>query len=496
MLFNSFSFLIFFPVVIAVFFIIPRKTRYIWLLAASYYFYMCWNVKYVLLLLGTTAVTYLGALFIERAKERTVLKKLITALSAIAVLSLLGYFKYANFAIDSLNRVFLELRGVTPFKASDVLLPMGISFYVFQALGYVIDVYREDIKAEKNPLRYALFISFFPQLVAGPIERAGKLMGQLNRIHEVDLWDADRIQRGALTMLYGFFMKMVIADRASVFVNTVFDPEMYSTYGGFMYAVAAVLFSIQIYCDFAGYTYIAIGSAGVMGVEIMDNFHTPYLALNIRDFWDRWHISLSKWFRDYLYFPLGGSRKGRVRKYINIFIVFLLSGLWHGAAWHFVLWGALHGIMRIAGEAAGAVRQKIYSALRFKTETFATRLWQRACTFVMVTLAWIVFRAESIGQAVSIIKGMITTYNPWVLFDGSLYTCGLDEKDFHVLIYAILFMILIDVLLYGKKKLTEAFAAQNLWFKWLVFIAGICFIAVFGVYGPDFQASQFIYFQF
>ncbi|MCR5254915.1 MAG: MBOAT family protein [Acetatifactor sp.] len=496
MLFNSFSFLIFFPVVLAVLFVIPRKLRYIWLLVASYYFYMCWNVKYVLLLFGTTAVTYLAALLIEKAGENVFFKKFFAAVSAVCVLGLLGYFKYADFAIDSLNRLTLAFRGVTPFRVVDVLLPMGISFYVFQALGYCIDVYRGDIKAEKNPLRYALFISFFPQLVAGPIERAGKLMGQLNRIHEVDLWDTDRIQKGALTMLYGFFMKMVIADRASVFVNTVFDPETYGNYAGLMYGVAAVLFSIQIYCDFAGYTYIAIGSARVMGVEIMDNFHTPYLSLNIRDFWDRWHISLSKWFRDYLYFPLGGSRKGKIRKYINIFIVFLLSGLWHGAAWHFVLWGAMHGILRIVGEATGKIRAKIYEQLHFKTDTFATGLWQRACTFFMVTMAWVVFRAESIGQAKDIIKGMFSKYNPWIFFDGSLYTCGLDEKEFHVLIYAVLFMILADVLLYRGKKIAEAFAAQNLWFKWLVFVAGICFIAVFGVYGPQFQASQFIYFQF
>lgn len=496
MLFNSLSFLIFFPIVLLIYFIIPKKIRYIWLLITSYYFYMCWNAKYALLLLASTLVTYLGGLLIDYQKERIVVKKLAVAGSLILNFGILFFFKYFDFTLSSIERV-LEKFGIgfdTP--QLDILLPVGISFYIFQAVGYTIDVYRGKINAEKNVLRYALFVSFFPQLVAGPIERSTNLLSQLRDVDKLKLWDTKKIQQGAVVMLYGYFMKMILADRIAMLVDVVYDPMNYTQYEGFTILIAAMLFSVQIYCDFAGYTHIAIGAAQIMGFSLMDNFNTPYLAVNIKDFWDRWHISLTTWFKDYLYFPLGGSRKGKVRKYINIFIVFLLSGLWHGAAWHYVVWGVLHGVMRIVGELTGGLRERIYTCLHFKRDTFATKLWQVKFTFIVVTVAWMFFRGESVHQTVVLIKNMVTVYNPWVLTDGSLFTLGLDAKEWNVMLVSILILVIIDICRYKKIDLVALFMKQNLWFRWAFFYVGIMAVVLLGVYGPQYNAAQFIYFQF
>lgn len=496
MLFNSFQFLVFFPLVLLVYFIIPRKVRYIWLLISSYYFYMCWNATYALLLFGSTLVTYLAARGIYSWRENTKVKKCFVAVSLFLNFGILFLFKYLTFVTDSVEKVLGKLGITFHAPALELLLPVGISFYIFQAVGYTIDVYRERLKPDKNFLRYALFVSFFPQLVAGPIERSTNLLPQIQQVHLFKLWDPKRIQRGALIMIYGYILKMVIADRAAIYVDLIYDPMTYSTYSGVQILVAAVLFSLQIYCDFAGYTYIAIGAAKVMGFELMDNFKMPYLAKNIKDFWDRWHISLSSWFRDYLYFPLGGSKKGIIRKYINIFIVFAVSGLWHGAAWHYVLWGALHGILRICGECTQGIRERLYARFHIKRDTLATAIWQTGFTFCLVTLAWMFFRGESVRQTVDLIRNMLTTWNPWVLSDGSLFTLGLDAKEWNVLLASSTFLMIVDILRYKGVNLTEIFMKQNLWFRWVVFYVGIFVIIIFGVYGAQYDASRFIYFQF
>ncbi len=496
MLFNSFSFLIFFPVVLLVYFIIPAKVRYIWLLVISYYFYMCWNAEYALLLLASTAITYGAAMLIDRFRDNIGLKKTLVGISLFLNLGILFVFKYLNFTFETVEKVFGKLGMTFEMPAFDLLLPVGISFYIFQAVGYTVDVYREKIKVERNFLYYALFVSFFPQLVAGPIERSTNLLPQFRKLDTFKLWNTTRIQKGAVVMLYGYFLKMILADRIAILVDTVFDPLLFGTYQGITVLVAAMLFSIQIYCDFAGYTYIAIGAARIMGFELMNNFNMPYLARNIKDFWDRWHLSLSTWFRDYLYFPLGGSRKGIIRKYINIIIVFLVSGLWHGASWHYVVWGVVHGAMRIAGEATKNIRERIYTRLNFQRDTFAVKLWQTVCTFFLVTLAWVFFRAESVNQSLAMIKSMLSVYNPWVLTDGTLFTLGLDAKEWNVLMIALPVLLVVDMLRYQKMQLTEWFMKQNLWFRWIVFYAGIMAVVIFGVYGAQYDATQFIYFQF
>lgn len=496
MLFNSFDFLIFFPIVLMVYFIIPKKVRYIWLLITSYFFYMSWNAEYALLLLASTMITYGAGLFIDRWKDNMKRKKAMVAVSLILNFGILFFFKYAMFAMDSLHAIISKIGVTMDVSGFDILLPVGISFYIFQAVGYTMDVYRGKIAAEKNPLRYALFVSFFPQLVAGPIERSTNLLPQLQNVDKINVWQPKRMQEGAIVMLYGYILKMIIADRAAVYVNAIYDVEKYNTYTGFTVLIGIILFSFQIYCDFAGYTYIAIGAAKIMGFELMDNFKMPYMATSIKDFWDRWHISLSSWFRDYLYFSLGGSRKGTVRKSVNIFIVFLVSGLWHGAAWHYVLWGAIHGIMRVTGELTLKIREKIYNALHFRRDTLAVTLWKMLCTFSLVSVAWIFFRGESIRQSVDIFCNIFREYNPWVLTNGSIFELGLDAKEWNVLLVALLFLVVADCLRYCKMNLVELFMKQNLWFRWIIFYIGIMAVVLFGVYGPQYDAAQFIYFQF
>ena len=335
MLFNSLNYLIFFPIVILLYFVIPlryQKVRNVWLLIASYFFYMNWNARYALLLFASTFITYLAGIGIDRArtKEKPVLTKWILGLSFAANLGILFFYKYINFFIGNFNKL-LGAAGAGQLEPLDILLPVGISFYIFQALGYTMDVYRGKTKATTNLLRYMLFVSFFPQLVAGPIERSTNLLKQFDEPHT---FETDRVREGLLIMLWGLFMKIMIADNLATCVNLVY--QNYPAYTGVEIALATVLFAFQIYCDFGGYTYLAIGSARILGFTLMENFNAPYQALSVKDFWRRWHISLTGWFTDYLYIPLGGNRKGKLRKYINTFIVFFVSGLWHGAAWSYL----------------------------------------------------------------------------------------------------------------------------------------------------------------
>ena len=494
MQFNSTDFLIFFPAVIAVYFILPRKCRSFWLLIASYYFYMSWNAKYAVLIGGSTLITYISALLMEKAKEQRT-KKIELVACLLANLGILALFKYGNFAIETIN-MFLRFFHISTIDGRfHYLLPVGISFYTFQALGYMIDVYRGDVEAETNFPRYALFVSFFPQLVAGPIERSKNLLGQMRKVEEIALWNAHRIASGAILMVWGFFMKMVIADRVAIVVDTVFDK--YYTFGSTSLILAAIGFTVQIYCDFGSYSLIAIGAAKIMGFDLMENFNTPYFARNIRDFWSRWHISLSTWFKDYLYIPLGGNRKGKVRKALNIMIVFLVSGLWHGASWNFVLWGGIHGLYQVIADALQKPRNWLVQKLQVNTKCASWKLLQMAGTFVLVVFAWIFFRAGSVTEAFAIIARMFSRPDPWTLFSGVIYFVGLDRMEMNILLWSLAALVLVDALKYRTQKtLDKILFEQNLWFRWLVIIGLLVVIFVFGEYGPNYDAQQFIYFQF
>ena len=498
MLFNSIDFLIFLPIVLVIYYIIPMKYKHIWLLISSYYFYMCWNAKYVLLIFVSTVITYLSGILIDKVEKTWPdvndigkYKKLILALSFVSNLGILFYFKYINFTLDIVTRILSKVNISMNVPVFDVILPVGISFYTFQALSYSVDVYRGEVAPEHDFFRYALFVSFFPQLVAGPIERSKNLLTQLREPRKFNFGYAFD---GILLMLWGFFLKIVLADRIAIFVDTVYgDCEHYQ---GIYLIVATVLFAVQIYCDFSGYSSIAMGTAKLLGIELMDNFNAPYLSTSVADFWRRWHISLTSWFKDYLYIPLGGSKKGSLRKYFNKMIVFMLSGLWHGAQLTFVVWGAINGLYQVIGEILMPIRKKVSDIIGINRNSEGFYALSALATFALVDFTWIFFRADSLGRAIYIIKSILNTENIWTLFDGSLYNCGLDEKNFRLMVIAVIILLIADILKRKGIRVREIILRQDGYIKCLVVSFSILLIMVFGKYGPAYNAVNFIYFQF
>lgn len=502
MLFNSLSYLLFFPTIVLAYFLLPHQARPMWLLAASYFFYMCWNAEYALLLLGCTVVTYLCGRLTGLARQeladgkprqmrRTGNPKTYVAVSFVLGLGMLAWFKYANFVMESLRGLASLAGWQLNVPQWDIVLPVGISFYLFQALGYTVDVYRGKVPMEKNFLRYALFVSFFPQLEAGPIGRADQLLPQFSAHHT---FEPERVCRGLMLMLWGYFQKVVIADHAALLANQVFN--YYTSYTGFEIALGAAFFAVQIYCDFAGYTNIAIGSAQVLGFDLMQNFREPYLARSVAEFWRRWHISLTSWFRDYLYIPLGGSRRGTLRKYCNVMLVFLVSGLWHGAAWTFVIWGGLNGLFQVLGSLLAPARKRALAILHVNPQSFGHKLLQTLLTFCLVDLAWIFFRADTVQDAFAILERLFGGWNPWILFDGTLYTLGLNALDFWITAAAIGVLLAVDLLHRRGVRLRAALLRQSTPVRWAVCYAALFAILIFGSYGPAYQAASFIYLQF
>lgn len=497
MLFNSLDFLVFFPIVVLLYILIPVKYRYIWLLIASYYFYMGWNAKYAILIGFSTVVTWLCGLLIGKCKEHSHPKweRVLLVACLLINLGILFVFKYWNFAFESLEAI-AAMVGIT-VKAPELslLLPVGISFYTFQALSYTIDVYRGTIPAEKNLLKYALFVSFFPQLVAGPIERSENLLNQVLESTKRNMVTFRGVKNGLVTMLWGLFIKMVIADRVAILVDTVFDS--YYNYGTWELVLAAVGFALQIYCDFNGYSTVAIGAAEVMGFSLMENFETPYFSKSIKEFWRRWHVSLSTWFKDYVYIPLGGNRCSKPRRYFNLMVTFLVSGIWHGANWTYVVWGALHGGLQIVESIIAKPIRYINEKLKVNTESFSYKLGQVLVTNVLVVIAWIFFRAETITDAVNYIRRMFTCGDPWMFSNGRLYELGLNYTEMHILWLAVLALIAVSIIRYVKHvNFALWLEEQVIWFRWIVIYALIFATLVFGIYGTNFDTAQFIYFQF
>lgn len=487
----------FFPVVLLLYFFLPKKVRMYWLLVASYYFYMSWNAQYAILIGTSTIVTYLSSLIFSKLPEKSSnkIKRLVLIVCIVFNLGILIIFKYGNFGIDTINYLFSKIGISIIQKRFDFLLPVGISFYTFQALGYMIDVYRGDVKVEKNFFRYALFVSFFPQLVAGPIERSKNLLSQMQNIERMVVWNAKKITSGAILMVWGLFMKMVIADRVSILVDNVFNN--YRMYGGTELVIAAIAFSLQIYCDFGSYSMIAIGASRIMGFDLMENFKSPYFATSIKDFWSRWHISLSTWFRDYIYIPLGGNRKGKTRKYLNTLIVFLISGLWHGANWSFVVWGGIHGVYQITEDYIKPYREKIETKLNIKKDCFSYRLLNTIITFLFVDIAWVFFRSDSVKDALRYFYYIFVKPRTWVLFNNGIYNLGLDQTEMNILLFSVVILFIVDFIRYKKDMMIDTFLfSQNIWFEWSVIILLILMIFIYGEYGPTFDAKQFIYFQF
>lgn len=498
MLFNSVGFLIFLPIVLLVTFIVPKKIKYIWLLVASYYFYMCWNASYALLILFSTLVTYLGGLGIEWCKAQAwdenkirKSKKACVTIGLVLNIGVLCYFKYTNFLLDNLKRLFGMIHIELNIPEVDILLPVGISFFTFQALSYLIDVYRDEIYAEKNFFRYALFVSFFPQLVAGPIERSKNLLKQLSNPPK---FDVENIKKGIWIMIYGYFLKVVLADRVAIFVDYVYGN--YSVYKGLYLVIATILFAIQLYCDFYGYSTIAVGCAKMLGYQLIDNFNAPFYSRSIAELWRRWHISLNTWFRDYLYIPLGGNRKGKVRQYFNKVLVFFVSGLWHGANWTFVVWGMLNGLYQMIGEALMPLRNKLVKLLRLNRDSFSHKFMQTGITFGLFAFSGVFFRASNMQIAIGVIKNAMAIFNPWILVDGSLFACGLDQKNYTVMLLSIIILFVADYFKYRKITLHKKFMEQEWWFRWIIMSMSVVLILLLGIWGTAYDEVSFIYFQF
>lgn len=498
MLFNSINFIIFLPIVLCVYYVIPNKMKKFWLLAASYFFYMCWNAKYAILILTSTIVTYFCGVFIEKIKQSEVSdedkvkrKKRVLIASLVINLGILGYFKYTNFFLSLITGVCNAMHISLNVPTFDILLPVGISFYTFQAVGYTVDVYRDDIKAEKNFITYALFVSFFPQLVAGPIERSGNLIKQLSVPQK---FNYDYFKEGLLLMIWGFFLKIVLADRMVVYVENVF--KNYRDFPGWFVVIAVLMVNIQVYCDFYGYSLIATGTAKMIGVHLMENFDAPLLSRTIGELWRRWHVSLTSWFVDYLYKPLGGSRRGKLRKYVNIIIIFLASGLWHGASLNYVVWGLVNGLYQVIGSLLKPLRKKALGILRVNTEMYGYQVAQVLVTFILFGISAVPTRTVSFIDSARVIKEFFTANNPWILFDGSIYTAGIDQKNFAVLLIGLLVLFVADMFKYRKIYISKLILKQDWWFRVLVIVVSITIIMIFGKWGPSFDNQSFMYFQF
>ncbi|OGX59292.1 MAG: alginate O-acetyltransferase [Omnitrophica WOR_2 bacterium RIFOXYC2_FULL_38_12] len=476
MLFNSLQFFFFFPAVVILYFLIANRWRWIFLLSASYYFYMCWKAEYVLLIILSTSIDYFIGLKLENVEDQRKRKALLL-FSIISNLSILVAFKYFNFFSESL-RLFLNqfnvLYNETLFK---VALPIGISFYTFQSLSYSIDVYRKKIDPERHWGKFALYVAFFPQLVAGPIERAGQLLPQLKADHR---FEHKRIKSGLLLMAWGFFKKLVIADRVAVAVNQVYNNP--HDYTGIALIIATYFFAYQIYCDFSGYSDIAIGASRVLGIELAENFNYPYLSRSIEEFWGRWHMTLCRWFKDYLYIPLGGNRVVAKRWCINIMIVFVLSGLWHGANWTFIVWGAFHGFMLIINKILSKCR------ITLAVPQAVKNICKGILTFHLVCLGWIVFRANSLSDALYIIQHIFVD---WQI---SLRSYGLElgSAETILAVFAILILELMQFL-QRRFKFSDRILECPIILRWGFYYGIIWSILVFGKIENQ---IEFIYFQF
>lgn len=497
MAFNSLHFLIFFPIVVLIYFMIPQKVRYVWLLISSYYFYMCWNAEYALLILFSTVATYLCGLLIQgvgkswEGKKKRRFAKMSLALCIAVNLGILFFFKYFDFAFSSLQFAFARVDIQLNNPQFDILLPVGISFYTFQALGYIIDVYKEESKAEKNFLKYALFVSFFPQLVAGPIERSGNLLRQINKPTHFDVENA---RYGLFTMGYGLFLKMVVADNIARVIDPVF--QEYENSHGMVIVMCMILFAFQIYCDFHGYTQIAIGSAKVLGFQLQENFNAPYLAGSIKEFWRNWHISLTSFFTDYLYIPLGGSRKGKLRKYVNTMIVFLASGLWHGASWAFVIWGGVNGLYLILYDLFQNAGGKMLNKLKVDTSALGWKVLSRLVTFILVDYAWIYFRAGGLREAFYIQANILRDFHLPYLLSELCWSMFGSYTTLLIILFSLALIFVTDYLQYKGVDWKNAVLSQQIGYRWFTYIVLLFTILVFGVYGTGNEQTQFIYFQF
>ncbi len=489
MLFASLSFLLFFPIVTLGYFLLPQAFRWVWLLGASCLFYMAFIPKYILILFVTILIDYIAAILIEKSEGRQ--KKVYVIVSVISTCMVLFAFKYVHFFNSNAAELARFFHLNYPIGIIQMILPIGLSFHTFQSLSYVIEVYRGKQKAERHFGIYALYVMFYPQLVAGPIERPQNLLHQFREKHRVDY---QRVTDGLKLMAWGFFKKLVIADRVAVLVNHVYNAPQ--GFGGLALILATVFFAVQIYCDFSGYSDIAIGAAQVMGFKLMLNFKSPYASKSIAEFWKRWHISLSTWFRDYVYLPLGGNRVSKWRWPLNVMVVFVISGFWHGANWTYVTWGALNGGYLIFSLWTKPIRDKVVAFTKIgRLPTLHTSI-QVSTTFALICFAWIFFRAKTIGDACYIVTHLGTN-----LFTPSTYgpqiRALLEIPHFlkSGLIISIVGIVCMESVQWFQRQqpIRNSVAKYPFLFRWFLYSVLVWSILCFGSFGGK---SDFIYFQF
>lgn len=471
MLFNSLHFTLFFILTTIIYFAISHKYRWALLLFISCYFYAIFVPIYILILLFTIIIDYYAGILIER---NTLHKKKLLLLSIVVNVATLCFFKYYNFINENITQFLglFSIKNNIPFW--NIILPIGLSFHTFQAMSYTIEVYKGKQKAERHFGIYALYVMFYPQLVAGPIERPQNILHQFHIEHTLNY---DRIISGLKLMLWGLFKKIVIADRLSIYVDTIYNNSQH--HSGISSIVATIFFSIQIYCDFSGYSSIAIGAARVLGINLMENFKRPYLASSIKEFWNRWHVSLSTWFRDYVYIPLGGNKKGIILHIRNLFVVFFLSGLWHGANWTFVIWGIIH----FTYLAIERLYDNIYIGSK-KNKKFFSKFTKCLLTFFLTSFAWIFFRAKDITTANIIIKNIFTNK------EGGLFIGNASSFVYSVAL--IVFLLLAEINEEFYKNRFSLIYSKNATKRFIGYIILLIIILLIGVI----NAGQFIYFQF
>ena len=484
MLFNSLHFLIFFIIITTIYFSVNHSKRWLLLLISSCYFYMAFVPIYILILALTIVIDYFAGIFIENAKGKK--RKVFLIVSLLTNIGVLATFKYFNFINQNITYILHHFDFKNPIPFLSILLPIGLSFHTFQAMSYVIEVYRGGQKAERHFGIYSLYVMFYPQLVAGPIERPQNLLYQFKEKHN---FDYKKVTSGLKLMAWGLFKKVVIADRLAVIVDTVFDnPHQYNSIS---LIVATIFFTFQIFCDFSGYSDMAIGAARVMGFDLMKNFDKPYQSKSIQEFWKRWHISLSTWFKDYLYISLGGNRVSIPRWYLNLFIVFLISGLWHGANWTFVVWGALHGFYLVFALFTKNLRKKITQILKLDKFPFLNIL----ATFTLVSFAWIFFRASSLEVAFVIIKKIFSNIPELLNLNNFkkylLETFNLGKIDLIFSFFLIFFLEAVHWI-QTKYNINDILYYKPSYYRWSIYCGIILTIIFFGV----FEDRQFIYFQF
>lgn len=483
MIFNSISFLIFLPVVFAIYWILSRKLKWqnAFVVVASYFFYGWWDWRFLFLIAFTSACSYFSGILIERTRNDAAQdgakqqrkSKAITATNIVINLMILGIFKYYNFFVESFVALFPALNA--DHLLLNIILPVGISFYTFQALSYSIDVYRRKLEPTHDIVAFFAYVSFFPQLVAGPIERATNLLPQFAKARQFDYATA---VDGCRQMLWGFFKKMVVADRCAWYVDNVWSD--YASQNGSTLLLAAICFTFQIYGDFSGYSDIAIGTAKLFGIKLKRNFNVPYFSRDIAEFWRRWHISLTTWFRDYLYIPLGGSRVSKAKVVRNTFIIFLVSGLWHGANWTFVAWGAYHALLFLPLILLGKNRRYTNIVAKGNVLPSLREFLQMLLTFALAVFGWIIFRSESIEQTISYFEH---------IFNGSIFS--MPEKIPYITLLFILIMLIFE---WFTRTKDHGLAIDAIKYRWLRIL--IYYILVFCILFYSYESETFIYFQF